>query len=255
MHRGRIVGAAVLILALGLIVTQLERSGPDTEPAGNLGVNSGSAAGQVALGGAGSGSSVLEAPGGETIYTIDPSGSEVYWRIYKMGLMARLGHNHVISVGDLSGRVAVNGSLAEAEWNLGFSANALIVDDPALRVRYGEDFASVPSEKDKEGTKRNMLTEDVLNGDVYPTIRLHGRGFMGSPAEAELPVTIEMLGRSIERIFPAKIELDGDTLTISGEYRLSHEDLGLKPFSLGGVLSVGKNIDFTYRIKAVAGDR
>jgi hypothetical protein len=69
-----------------------------------------------------------------------------------------------------------------------------------------------------------------------------------------LPVSIEMLGRTIEQSFPATISIEADSLTVTGEYRLTHEDLGLQPFTaLGGLMAVGENIDFTYRIHAIAG--
>jgi hypothetical protein len=71
-----------------------------------------------------------------------------------------------------------------------------------------------------------------------------------------LPVTIEILGRTIEQSFPAAIEISGDSLTVTGEYRLTHEDLGMEPFSaFGGIIAVGNDIDFSYRIHAVAGGR
>lgn len=244
MHRGKIIGALVLVGAIALIVAE-EVGGPRDEVAGS--------ATAPAAGGLGDRVELAQSTAGEHIYTIDPAGSEVSWRIYKAGLMARFGHNHVISVGDLDGRVIATGDLENAEWNLSFTVDQLVVDDPELRARYGKDFESVPSDDDKAGTKRNMLTEDVLDGAEYPEIRLHGRGFSGPRETAEIPVTIEMLGRTIEETFPAAITLDDDVLTISGERRLTHEDLGLKPFkALGGALSVGQDIDFTYRIRAVA---
>jgi hypothetical protein len=99
-----------------------------------------------------------------------------------------------------------------------------------------------------------MLTPEVLNAEVYPAIRLSGSGFSGALSSAEIPVSIEILGRVVERSFPAQIVVSEDSLTITGEYRLTHTDLGMTPFTaLGGLMSVGEEIDFTYRIHAVAG--
>ena len=41
-------------------------------------------------------------------YVVDAAQSDVHWLVYKAGALARLGHNHTIAVGDLSGDVAVN---------------------------------------------------------------------------------------------------------------------------------------------------
>jgi hypothetical protein len=175
-------------------------------------------------------------------------------RVYRSGALARLGHNHVISMGQLEGNVSLTSELAAASWTLSFPVNGLVVDDPALRARFGEDFESVPSDDDKAGTKTNMLSDRLLDGMTYPEIRLEGRGVDGNLGAAKLPVSIQMLGRSIEQTFPAVISISPQAITVTGEYRLSHADLGLTPFTaLGGAMAVGDEIDFTYRIHAVAG--
>jgi len=253
MKRGKLVGAIVLIVAIGIIIAErLGEGQPRNEPSdGEVLVA------QVAGRDAGTaGADVLPAAGEVRVYTIDAAQSEVYWRIYRAGTMARLGHNHVISVAGLEGGVRLGGDLAQAEWSLSFPVGELVIDDPGLRARYGEDFESVPSDRDKAGTRENMLTDRVLNGALFPEISLHGIGVEGPLDDAHLPVSIEMLGRTIEQSFPAAISLDGDSLTVTGEYRLSHEDLGLEPFTaLGGLMAVGDNIDFTYRIHAIAPGR
>ena len=162
----------------------------------------------------------------------------------------------MISVSGLKGTVRLTDDLTAAEWSLSFPVAALIVDDPALRGRYGKDFESVPSDRDKAGTRENMLTDRVLNGEMFPEIELHGTGVEGPLTDAHLPLTIEMLGRSIEQSFPAAISIEDGSLTVTGEYRLTHEDLGLEPFTaLGGLMAVGDDIDFTYKIHAIAGAR
>lgn len=248
MRRGKVIGALVLLVAIVLLIT-LQRDGTDRGGA----AASGEAPDVLVVAQA-----VSEAPAPALSvpreYIVDAAQSDVHWRIYKAGAMARLGHNHVISVTGLSGTATLGSDLNSAEWTLQFPVAGLAVDDPAIRARYGEDFSSVPSEGDKEGTKRNMLTSEVLDGETYPEIRLRGRGISGSLASAELPVSIEILGRVVERRLPAQIVVDADSLTVTGEFRLTHTDLGMKPFTaLGGLMSVGENIDFSFRIHAVAG--
>jgi hypothetical protein len=197
---------------------------------------------------------VRPADGEVRVYTVDGTQSEVYWRIYRAGALASFGHSHVISIGELNGSVALNSDLAATEWSISFPVAGLVIDDAELRSRYGEEFESVPSDDDKAGTKTNMMTDRVLNGEVYSEIRLTGTGVNGSLASAELPVEIQMLGRTIEQVFPASITIGVDSLTVEGEYRLTHADLGMEPFSaFGGAVAVGDDIDFSYRIHAVAG--
>jgi hypothetical protein len=251
MRRGKVIGALVLLAAIGLIVAFR----PDTpDPAGTSGPTAtadtrllAQATGQPAGPGG---------PGGAAarVFRVDAGQSEVYWRIYKAGAAARFGHNHVVSVTGLSGTVTLASELSASEWTLRFPVAGLVVDDQEIRARYGEEFSSVPSDGDKEGTKRNMLTPEVLDGAAHPEIRLGGRGVSGTLENAELPVSIEILGRVVERRLPARIVVGADSLTVSGEFRLTHTDLGMTPFTaLGGLMSVGEDIDFSYRIHAVAG--
>ena len=264
MKRGKVIGAVILAGAIGLIIAQQlgdqEREAV-LDQAGAPGVDAGFA-GQIDTGrsglapAGGAAAAALPAAGETRSYAIDPAQSEVYWRIYRAGAAARLGHNHVISMTAFDGSVTLGSNPADAEWDLSFAVDSLLIDDPAIRARYGEDFESVPSDDDKAGTKRNMLTDRVLNGEMYPEIRLSGTGFTGSLAAAELPLTIEILGRAIEQSFPAAITINEQTLTVTGEYRLTHDDLGMEPFTaFGGIMAVGNDIDFTYRIHAVAGGR
>jgi hypothetical protein len=187
-------------------------------------------------------------------YTIDPAASDVYWLVYKAGTLARLGHNHVISVAELAGRVTVaDGDLGRSRFELSFPVASLIVDDPELRARLGEDFASVPTADDKAGTRDNMLTDKVLDGGQFTTISVKGSGPSGPPSAETLKITVELLGRAVELTVPTQVVVDGDTLTASGEFELTHEALGMKPFSVMlGALQVAENMKFAYRISAEA---
>jgi len=245
MDRGKLIGAIVLVVAIALVIVVGRRdgSGEDNMPVADTVPATGGVLTAWPAAVAGS-------------YTVDQAQTEVYWRIYRAGAMAAAGHNHVISVGEIAGSVSTGRSPAEAEWHLSIPVMGLVIDDPGLRSRYGEDFESVPSEEDKAGTKDNMLTEALLNGALYPTIELQGSGINGSLDNASLPVTIDLAGKSIATAFPASIELADGSVTITGEVRMTHEQLGLVPFSIfGGLMAVGDDIDFTYSIRAVAGDQ
>src|SRR6185503_16127693 len=137
-------------------------------------------------------------------YVVDAAQSDFHWLVYKAGALSRFGHNHTIAVGDLSGSV--------------------LVDDPKLRSTLGEEFASVPKEDDIAGTKRNMLSERVLDGEKYPQIRVTGTGPMMAGGMQELAVKVEMLGRAIELKVPTTVTIDGDQLRAKGEFELGHAD-------------------------------
>src|SRR5262245_21609655 len=185
-------------------------------------------------------------------YVVDTAQSDLHWLVYKAGALSRFGHNHTVAAGDLNGNVQVNrDDLAKSELELQFSVAKLVVDDPKLRSTLGEDFSSVPKEDDIAGTKRNMLSERVLDGEKYPQIRITGIGPMAAGGMQELAVKVEMLGRVIDLKVPTAVTLDGDQLRAKGEFELNHADLGMQPFSvMAGALQVGEKLSFTYDVRA-----
>jgi len=189
--------------------------------------------------------------GGER-YVVDPAQSDFHWLVYKAGAFSRFGHNHTIAAGDLSGNVLVNrGDLAKSQFDLQFGVGQLVVDDPALRSTLGEDFSSVPKPDDIAGTRKNMLSERVLDGEKYPQIRITGTGPATGGAMQELAVKVEMLGRVIDLKVPTQVTIDGDQLRATGAFELNHADLGMQPFSvMAGALQVGEKLSFTYDIRA-----
>jgi hypothetical protein len=151
-----------------------------------------------------------------------------------------------------SGSVEVANDLAESVLEITFDVGELSIDDPELRSRYGTDFESVPTEEDIAGTRTNMLTEQVLNGDLFPSIRITGSQLSGTGQGKTITLTIELLGRSVELTVPVDVEFDSDSLSARAEFRLMHEDLGMEPFSvMMGALQVAPEIDFTVDIRAV----
>ena len=185
-------------------------------------------------------------------YVVDPAQSDLHWLVYKAGAFSRFGHNHTVAVGDLSGTVLVDrGDLAKSQLELQFSVAGLVIDDTALRRTLGEEFSSVPSADDIAGTRRNMLSERVLDGEKYPHIRITGTGPVMAGGMQELAVKVAMLGRVIDLKVPTEVTIEGDRLRATGEFELNHADLGMEPFSvMAGALQVGEKLSFTYEVIA-----
>ncbi len=195
---------------------------------------------------------VASAQGAAERYVVDTAQSDVHWLVYKAGALARLGHNHTIAVGDLSGNVTVNrDDLAKSQFDLQFTAAELVVDDPALRSTLGEEFASIPTPDDIAGTRSNMLSERVLDGEKHPQIRLVGAGPTTGAGKQELAVKVELLGRTVDLKVPTEVTIEDEVLRAKGEFELNHADLGMKPFSvMAGALQVGEKLSFRYDVTA-----
>jgi hypothetical protein len=199
----------------------------------------------------GAGPVTLTETSADAVYQVDLESSEVYWRIYRAGAAARFGHNHVISAGDLEGRVYRDADLSESRFELVLPVAAFVVDDPAIRDRYGEDFASEPSAEDIAGTRTNMLSENLLDGNRFPAVRVRGTGPIEQGGDTVLALEIDIVGRTVSVTAPATVDIDDQRVEARGEFRLTHEQLGLMPFSIMmGALRVAEEMDFTYRIVA-----
>jgi polyisoprenoid-binding protein YceI len=197
-------------------------------------------------------SAAAGAQSGSQSYVVDPQSSDVHWLVYRAGAFARFGHNHVISIAAVAGEVSVDpADLARSSFTLEIPVMDLVVDDSALRKGLGEEFASEPSPDDVAGTRRNMLSERVLNAEAHPTLRVTGTGPVTRDGMQTLQMTVYLLGRAVELTVPTSVTLQGERLEASGAFELTHEQLGLEPFSvMGGALQVGNMMTFSYRIVA-----
>jgi polyisoprenoid-binding protein YceI len=187
-------------------------------------------------------------------YSVDAAKSDLHWLVFKAGSLSRLGHNHVVSVADLTGHVTVNpADPAKSGFELQFPVASLVVDDPKLRAALGSDFSSVPTADDIAGTRKNMLGDKVLDADDHKTIRVTGVGPTGQGGAQTMKITVELLGRSVDLTVPTQVTIDGDTLSASGEFELTHTALGMMPFSVMlGALQVADGMKFVYNVHADA---
>ena len=193
----------------------------------------------------------VNAQGADKVFAIDGAESDIHWLVYKSGALARLGHNHVIAVPNLRGSVTVGAKdPSTSHFEIVIPVADLVIDDTKLRSGLGEEFASVPTAKDIEGTRHNMLTDRVLDGDKFPTIRVTGVGPLGTAAQT-FKLKIELLGRTVDLTVPTKVTVTDDRVEASGEFDLNHADLGMQPFTaLMGALSVGEKMSFMYHVVA-----
>jgi polyisoprenoid-binding protein YceI len=197
-------------------------------------------------------SGLAAAQADDRVFTIDGAASDIHWLVYKAGALARLGHNHVIAVPSPRGSVTVNGQdLSASRFDIVIPVADLVIDDPKMRSGLGEEFASIPSANDIEGTRHNMLTDRVLNGEKFPTIHITGMGPFGGAGAQTFKLKIELLGRTVDLTVPTKVTVTDDRVESSGEFELKHADLGMQPFSvMMGALQVAEKLSFAYHVVA-----
>jgi hypothetical protein len=180
------------------------------------------------------------ATAGAAVNAVDADASLVAVTVRRAGLMARLGHDHVVAVRTLTGRAAPGLDRAD----LAFRLDAMTVDEPALLRDAG--IATQPSPQAVEGTRHNMLGP-VLDAQRYPEVALH----VERRAADRLRVAVTLHGTTRTLDLPAAVQVDAAQVTASGTARLKQTDFGIVPFSVGaGLLSVGDELEVRYRIVA-----
>ncbi len=181
---------------------------------------------------------------GWTVCPIARRDSQLEIRVAPGGKLARLGHHHVLSTDRIGGFVAARGGELQAD--LFLAATDLVVDDASVRAAAGGPYADEVPEKDRAGTRGNMLGPRVLAADEYPWLRVTTGAFEARRVGSSPPALLRIAGRTIGREFGVDRFDEG---RITGRTEFTHEALGLEPFTaLGGALSVADPIEVRYEL-------
>jgi polyisoprenoid-binding protein YceI len=189
-------------------------------------------------------------------FVVDSERSWIHILVYRAGLMSMLGHNHVMSTGNLSGTLSCNEHLTTANMELYFPAASLEVDAAELRDLEGEDFPGHISERDITGTRKNMLGQKLLDAASNPTISIVTTAVAGEPDSLVVTADVTVAGLTNSIQFDASAAFDAGDIKITGNALISHKSLGLKPFSAAfGTLKVRREIVVRFEIVAVPAAR
>ncbi len=174
--------------------------------------------------------------------------------VYRSGPLAKAGHNHVIASHELAGTIYVPADVMRTTFEIRVPVGGMTVDEAPLRAKEGADFSADVPDSAREGTRRNMLGEALLDAARYPQIVLQSERLEGRAAgEAEAHMQVEVRQSPHSVVAPVHYEMKPDEVVVSGELPLKQTDLGLTPFSaLLGALQVQDEMRVKFRIVARA---
>jgi polyisoprenoid-binding protein YceI len=191
-------------------------------------------------------------PAARQSYSIDAAASDIRIFVYRKGNLSRLGHDHVISARNISGRILLADNIGDSEIDLSIPVTSLLVDDPEVRQQAGLESGSEPSEKDMESTRRGMLSPKVLDAERFGSVKVHAQVVGGTLAELELNVTMTIHGVKQQFRSPVKVEKTPEQITASGSFQILQSDFGITPFNvLAGALAIKDEVKIQYRIVAL----
>ena len=190
-------------------------------------------------------------PAGARELHVVPEESLLQILVYRGGAMARLGHNHVIASHQLGGTVYVTATATQTRFDIAIPVNDLTVDEPAMREMAGPDFPPNVPESARDGTRKNLLSEALLDGAKYPAIRLRALDVIEAANGYDMGVEITIKDQVRTVRVPVAVERAEGSLKASGELPLKQSELGLKPFSVAmGTLIVLDDMKVRFEITA-----
>jgi hypothetical protein len=151
--------------------------------------------------------------------------------VYRGGAMGRLGHNHVIASHHLDGVVYLTDDLLQTRFDVSFPVSDLTVDEPALREQAGPDFSTSVPQSARDGTRRNLLSEPLLDAAQFPTIRLRATDVVATATSFEAGVEITIKGQIRQVRVPVEVERSDGQFVARAEIPLKQSELGLVPFT------------------------
>jgi YceI-like domain len=186
-------------------------------------------------------------------YRIDPQQSELRVLVYRAGIMASLGHNHVIVNRALSGWVTVAGPRSAAAFELTVPVADFAVDEPEARRAEGADFSEPVADDARSGTARNMLGAAVLDAAAHPAVSVRSLRLAEVHGGFEATVAIEAAGHESQLAVPFTLDPSSGRLSATGALTVRQSALGLTPFSIFlGALRVEDAIGLKFTIVAIA---
>lgn len=197
----------------------------------------------------GSAPATAACPAGRAFH-LDGRDSTLEIRVRRAGLLAALGHDHVLVASDLRGALVLYGDGTGACGRLELPVEALLVDDDDARRAAGGPFAEPVSAADIAGTRRNLLGPQVLDAARYPLISV---SYARPPGDGPVLAEVTVRGMTATLEVPVRVVQRGDALIAEGEFAVRQSTLGLEPFSvLGGALAVADELAVRFRFTARA---
>jgi polyisoprenoid-binding protein YceI len=169
-------------------------------------------------------------PASAAAFNIDPSRSSLVVQIFRDGVAAKLGHDHVVQATAFSGRVTYDPSApALSSVAAEVQTATLKVDDAETRRKFG--LAGQPSASDVAEIDKSMKADGQLDVARFPTIT-----FASTTIAPETPdrylvmgqLTIRGVTRAVQ--FPATVVMDGTAFRATATLTFMQSAFGYTPY-------------------------
>ena len=180
-------------------------------------------------------------PGLSASFKVDPAQSSLVVQLFKDGVAARLGHDHVVHASVFSGTVAYDPRNPDASSiRVAVEVGSLIADDPGTRRKFG--LAGEPSASDRAEIDKAMKADGQLAAARFPSMTFTSTAIATQP-DGRFQVTGRLTIRGVtnELTFPAQMRVEGAQLRGRAQLKFKQSSFGYPPYS--ALLGAIKNKD------------
>lgn len=164
-------------------------------------------------------------------YVLDPAATELVALTRPAGLLRGAAHPHVIAARKVEGEIVYDADAPEASSvRVRFPAEALEVDDPGLRRKYG--IPGTLDAGDRRKVAEAMRGEDQLDPARYPGMSFESRSVRGLGGERfEVSGRLGLRGIDAQITLPVRVTLKDGVLRGEGTVTITHAMFQFEPYS------------------------
>jgi polyisoprenoid-binding protein YceI len=176
-------------------------------------------------------------------YTIDAGRSRATIEVGKSGVFSfAAGHTHEVIAPTMTGTIAVDPDDPTR------SSVRVKIDASAMKVTgKNESAADVPK------VQETMAGPQVLDVQRYPAITFAStsvalKSHDGAALNVMVTGQLTIRDAAHEITVPVSVRMEGGTLTATGRFPVKQTEYGMKPVSVGGVVSVKDTVNIAFTI-------
>ena len=186
--------------------------------------------------------------GANNFYRVDAQKSQIQVMVRRGGLMAKLGHDHIVSSNQLQGFIQLDSTEGLCEAAFFVPLGLMEVDNQLLRDQARMD--TNPSAADIAGTKSNMLKS--IEAQLFPFAQIRSSDCSNLLSGDSIAVELELHGVTQQRELSIDWQqVDSKTLAANGRFSILQSDFGITAFSImNGLIRVEDRLEISVQLTA-----
>ena len=186
--------------------------------------------------------------GADNFYRVDAQKSQIQVMVRRGGLMAKLGHDHIVSSNQLQGFIQLDSTAGLCKAAFFVPLGLMEVDNQLLRDQAQMD--TNPSATDIAGTKGNMLKS--IEAKLFPFAQIRSSDCSNLLSGDRIAVELELHGVTQQRQLSLDWQqVNSKTLAANGSFSILQSDFGIAAFSImNGLIRVEDRLDISFQLTA-----